>query len=53
MHDFVCTIPVVLGRSITIYNGDSVVSCGQILPENLSSMRVMLQFPVRNDVDHR
>ena len=32
---------------------DTIVSCGQILPDELSSMRVMLSFPINNSIDHR
>ena len=51
-------LSVVLGRSLVLYSntGNTIIGCGQILPENLSEMRVMLSFPVipvMNNVDHR
>ena len=52
---FACVLSVVMGRSLVLYsnNDDTMIGCGQILPENLSVMRVMLSFPVVNGVDHR
>ena len=56
-HLVTCILSVVLGRYMAIYsNTDNSINCGQILPENLSSMRVTLYFPINNNnngIDHR
>lgn len=55
MLNFVCVLSVVLGRSLVLYSNDddSIIGCGQILPENLSAMTVMLSFPATDSIDHR
>lgn len=51
MHVYQTFLYTVFGRSFVIYSntGDTVLACGNILPEVISDTELELSFPTIND----